>query len=139
MGKFDSVKEKWQGFCRSAEKKLAVPLKILRGIGNGIKVVCSFFVRQQKILMAAPVVLAAGYLAQESYNRLPKLVGIGLQASGEFAQMVSRDTAVAAPLVVTAVCLLLMFCSRRTVYPWLISIFSLVLPILIWVTNVFPA
>ena len=43
-----------------------------------------------------------------------------------------------APLVVTGVCLVMMWLSRRTIYPWIISIFSLVLPILIWITNVFP-
>jgi len=34
---------------------------------------------------------------------------------------------------------LMMWLSRRTIYPWIISIFTLVLPILIWITNVFPA
>ena len=41
-------------------------------------------------------------------------------------------------LAVTALCLLMMFISRRTIYPWLISIFSLVLPILLIVTNMLP-
>ena len=47
--------------------------------------------------------------------------------------------AVMAPLIVTGVCLVMMWLSRRTIYPWIISIFSLVLPWLIWITNVFPA
>ena len=41
--------------------------------------------------------------------------------------------------VIFAACLLLMFLSRRVVYPWLVSIFSLALPLLIYITNVFPA
>ena len=54
------------------------------------------------------------------------------------AQMISRDLAVLGPLAVTGGCLLLMFCSRRTFYPWIISIFTLVLPILLYLTNVYP-
>jgi hypothetical protein len=42
------------------------------------------------------------------------------------------------PLGVTAACLLLMFCSRRTLYPWLISIMSLLLPMLILLLNNYP-
>ena len=53
--------------------------------------------------------------------------------------MVEKGIAVMGPLAVTAACLLLMFLSRRVVYPWLVSIFSLALPLLIYITNVFPA
>ena len=70
---------------------------------------------------------------------LPAQVGIDLQASGEYAQMISKSVAVMGPLALTAVCLLLMFTSRKVLYPWLISIFSLVLPLLILITNIFPA
>jgi hypothetical protein len=60
-------------------------------------------------------------------------------ANGEYQYLISRSLAVMAPLLVTGGCLIMMFLSRRTVYPWIISIFTLVLPILIWFTNVFPA
>ena len=43
------------------------------------------------------------------------------------------------PLILTCFCLLLMFCSKKILYPWLISVFSLMLPIVLWLTNVFPA
>ena len=36
-------------------------------------------------------------------------------------------------------CLLLMFLSRRVIYPWLISIFTLVLPLLLLLSNIYPA
>lgn len=90
------------------------------------------------ILMAVPVALVALRLAAWNMVKLPEEVGINLLASGEYQYMISRGLAVMGPLVVTAVCLLMMLLSRRTIYPWLISIFSLVLPLLIWVTNVFP-
>lgn len=95
--------------------------------------------RLRKIVMAVPVVLAALKLA--SYNRanLPEQVGINLQSSGAFAQMISRDLAVMGPLGLTAACLLLMLCSRKAMYPWAISIFTLALPLLILLTNLYPA
>ena len=78
-------------------------------------------------------------LAMRNAVNLPAQVGINLQTSGEYALEISRILAVMGPLAVTAVCLLLMFCSRRVIYPWLISLFSLILPVLILITNTFPA
>lgn len=92
-----------------------------------------------KIILAIPVVIASVWLAMYSSNNLPEYVGINLQQTGDYAQVITREIAVMGPLAVTAACLLLMFCSRRTLYPWLISIFSLVLPLLLLVTNIFPA
>ncbi len=89
--------------------------------------------------MAIPVAVAALYLAVQNMARLPEEVGINLLANGQYEYLVSRGLAVLVPLVVTGVCLVMMFLSRRTIYPWIISIFSLVLPWLIWITNVFPA
>ena len=91
------------------------------------------------VLLAIPVGVGAAMLAMRNMRLLPEVVGINLLANGEYQWMVSRNVAVMGPLAVTAVSLLLMFCSRRTLYPWLISLFTLVLPLLVWVTNVFPA
>ena len=85
--------------------------------------------------MAAPVIYYALKLAILNSKRLPDLVGLQIQSSGEFARMVSRQTAVMMPLALTGFCLLLLFASRKTLLPWLISIFTLILPILIWMTN----
>ena len=43
------------------------------------------------------------------------------------------------PLAAAAACLLLMFCSRKAMYPWAISIFTLALPVLLLVSNVYPS
>ena len=94
--------------------------------------------RQRKLLMAVPVVYGAVRLASMNMEKLPEAVGLNLQSNGEFALLVTREYAVYGPLLVTAFCLLLMFCSRKAWYPWIISIFSLVLPLLLWFTNVFP-
>lgn len=95
--------------------------------------------RLRKIVLSVPVIYAALKLAIYNRANLPEQVGINLQSSGAFAQMISRDIAVMGPLGLTAACLLLMFCSRKAMYPWAISIFTLALPVLILVTNLYPA
>ena len=124
----DTVKTVWEKICFVTEK-----------ICNVFRIIWSFLYRMRKIVMAVPVMLAAAWLAQYNNNALPELVGINLQSTGEYAQMISQDLAILGPIAVTAACLLLMFCSRRTLYPWLISVFSLVLPVLLLLTNMFPA
>lgn len=111
---------------------LQVTGRIMEGIGIWVFRLRGFF-------MAIPVAIAALYLAGRNMARLPEEVGINLLANGEYQYLVSRGLAVMGPLLVTGGCLVMMFLSRRTVYPWIISIFTLVLPILIWFTNVFPA
>ena len=129
-----------------AEQELNIFQRIvqaLRGIYKRIETVVaalfSWIYSLRKIFMVVPVLMAALQLAIYSRDNLPETVGFNIQASGEFAQIISRDTAVYGPLGLTCVCLLLVLLSRRTIYPWIISIFSLVLPLLIWVTNIFPA
>ena len=114
-------------------------MEVLKKIGRVLAEVGIWIFRLRGLFMAVPVVLAALYLATQNMARLPEEVGINLLANGEYEYLISRGLAVMAPLVVTGVCLLMMWMSRRTIYPWIISIFSLVLPILIYITNVFPA
>lgn len=94
--------------------------------------------RLRSVILAIPIAVGAIVLALYNNANLPETVGINIQASGEYAETVSRSVAVLGPLAVTAVCLLMVFCSRKVLYPWLISLFSLVLPLLIYITNIFP-
>ena len=114
-------------------------LHVLKIIGRVIAGICKWIYNLRGFFMAIPVALAALYLATQNMARLPEEVGINLLANGQYEYLISRGLAVMAPLVVTGLCLLMMWLSRRTIYPWIISIFSLVLPYLIWITNVFPA
>ena len=91
--------------------------------------------RKRKYILAAPVAFFAVKMAIANANRLPDTVGLDIQASGEFARMVSRQQAVLGPLAVTAFCLVLVLCSKKPLLPWLISMFTLILPLLIWMTN----
>ena len=112
---------------------------VLKKIGHVLAIIGKWIFRLRGFFMAIPVVLAALYLASRNMAQLPEEVGINLLANGEYQYLISRSLAVMAPLAVTGVCILMMWLSRRTIYPWIISIFSLVLPLLIWLTNVFPA
>lgn len=110
---------------------------ICERIGKVIGTVCTWIFRLRKIIMAIPVVYLAIRIAIANMARLPEQVGLNLQSNGEFAFMVTRGYAVFGPLCVTGFCLLLMFCSKKTVFPWIISIFTLVLPFLIYLTNMY--
>ena len=116
-------------------------VQALRGIYKRVETVvvalCSWIFRLRKVFMILPVLWAALELAIYSRDNLPETVGFNIQASGEFAQVISRETAVYGPLGLTCACLVLVLLSRRTVYPWIISIFTLALPVLILMLNSF--
>ncbi len=126
------MREKKQGFMDKYGPALERTGDVLAGIWR-------WAYRLRSVVLAIPVAVGAVVLAIRNMALLPPEVGLWLEASGEYALSVGRGVAVLGPLAVTAVCLLMMFISRRVLYPWLVSLFSLVLPLLIWVINVFPA
>lgn len=132
MSNYAAFVDKWKSFWAKANP-------VFHKIGYVIGQIGVWLYRLRKIFMAAPVVYFAVKLAVENMRRLPESVGLNIQSTGEFAQLVTRNYAVYGPLAVTLFCLLLMFCSRKPVFPWVVSIFTLVLPLLIWLTNVYPA
>lgn len=93
----------------------------------------------RKIFMAAPVAYMALRIAAYNMSHLPEQVGVNLQTTGEFAMQISRYAAVIGPLGITAGCLVMMFFSRKAMYAWAISIFTLALPVLLLVSNMYPA
>lgn len=111
----------------------------LANINSLINFIGMMLFRLRKLVLAVPVGYAAVKLALYNRANLPEQVGINLQSSGAFEQMITKDIAVMGPLGLTAACLLLMFCSRKAMYPWAISVFTLAVPILILFTNLYPA
>ena len=103
------------------------------------RIICTVVYRLRSIFLSIPVIIAALRLAAYNSDHLPLLVGLNLQTTGEFAKVISRQTAVTVPLFITGGCLVLMFFSRKTLYPWLISVFSLAIPVLLLITNTYPA
>ena len=127
MGTFvEKFKEIWgkvYQFYKKAEEVISVIYR------------CIFKLR--KVFLAIPVVYLAVRIAIANMHRLPEAVGINMQSNGEFAMLVTRNYAVYGPLGVTLFCLTLMFFSRKTIYPWIISLFTLVLPYLLYFTNMY--
>lgn len=130
-----SCSEAWERGKPARQKVAAVFAsigRVFRGLGQWIY-------RLRSIFLAAPVVLAALRLAEYNREHLPEMVGIDLLETGQYAHLIERDMVILWPLIITGGCLLLMFLSRRVIYPWIISIFTLVIPIVIYITNIFPA
>jgi len=139
MSKLQEFKKKcqklWAG-SKPARKKTAAVFSV---IGKVLKGIWLWIYRLRSVFLAVPVALAALRLAAFNRENLPEMVGIDLQATGQYSYVFERETVILWPLLITGGCLVLMFLSRRNIYPWIISIFTLVIPILIYVTNVFPA
>ena len=112
---------------------------VVSKINYVINLIGVWLFRLRKFVMAAPVVYYALKLAAYNREHLPEMVGIDLQSTGEFARMISRDMAVNGPLMLTFGCLVMMFLSRKAMYSWAISIFTLALPILLLLSNLYPA
>lgn len=97
----------------------------------------------RSVILAVPVLVTAIIMAIVNAARLPAQVQIYFptMANKEWVvKLVQMDKGVAIfiPLLITVFCLLMMFCSRKVVYPWIISIFSLVLPLFMAFISVFP-
>ena len=112
---------------------------VLKKTDYVISIIVNVLYKHRKDFMAAPVVYYAVKLALYNNEHLPSVVGVDLQANGVFGELLSHELAEMGPLAVPAVCLVLMFLSRKSMYAWAISIFSLALPIVLLLSNRYPA
>ena len=136
---FAKVEQFWLEVCDKTSVAWKSFSKGMSKVGRVLRIIGTYIYQLRGLLLAAPVIIAAVILACTNFNNLPANVGLDLQASGEFAMTVSRGTAVLVPLGITGLCVGPTLCSRKPMYPWLISLFSLALPLLIYVINVYPA
>ena len=130
MGRLDEIKNDLHGLRNSVDSQ--------KTAGENFRSAWKWIYKLRSVVLAIPVVVIAVYLAVQNMALLPGEVGILLQTNGEFSVSVAKLVAVMGPLAVTAVCLLMMFLSKKVIYPWLISLFSLALPILLLFVNTFP-
>ena len=110
---------------------------------NVMKSVLSWMYKLRSVFLAIPVVFGAIILAIINGNNLPDQVTLCMPSFADDTMAVelmeiSKGTAIFVPILITALCLAMVFCSKRLVYPWLISVFSLVLPLFIYFSSVFP-
>ena len=139
MSFLDSFADKWQAASEKVKPALEKTGAICKKVGNGIGVAWKYAVKLKKVILAIPVGVGAVWLAMKNLVDLPETVGLNLQSDGTFTLLIARELAVLGPIAITALCLLLMFGSKRTLTPWLVSLFSLSIPLLILITNTFPA
>lgn len=110
---------------------------------NVMKSVLSWMYKLRSVFLAIPVVFGAIILAIINGNNLPDQVTLCMPSFADDTMAIelmeiSKGTAIFVPILITALCLAMVFCSKRLVYPWLISVFSLVLPLFIYFSSVFP-
>ena len=139
MKQMEQLTAKWNELRGKARPYLVKARSVWQQVKKYWLMAWPWIWRLRKVLFAIPVVYLALYFARLNWNVLPELVGLNLQTNGEYAEYISREMAVYAPLGVTGGCLTMMFLSRKTVYPWMICMFSMLLPLLILITNIFPA
>ena len=139
MNFIDQFMIKWEDFRRKARPTIDKVMGIAKVVADKVIFAWNYVTKFKKLFLAAPVAAMALILALQTLFKLPALVGLGLQGNGEFSLEIIREVAVIGPLAITAICLLLMFASKRTLTPLMVSVFSLLLPLIILFTNTFPA
>lgn len=135
---FAKVEAYWRVVCDKASVAWKAFSEVMGKVGRVLKIIGTYIYQLRGLLLAMPVIIGAVILAFYNYNHLPETVGLNLQANGEFAMTMGIGSAVLIPLGITGGCVVLTLCSRKPLYPWLISVFSLVLPLLIYVINMYP-
>ncbi len=127
--------QKWNTFMDKVRPGAQKVGHAFRTVWHVLSAIGTWIYRLRGAFMAVPVIYATLKLAMYNMQNLPEQVGLNLLSTGEFAHTVARGLAVYGPVGITAGCLVLMCFSRRPLYPWVISIFTLVLPLLILMTN----
>ncbi len=133
----EKVKNKWQTFWQSIKPRND-------GSSDKFRTLYTWVYKLRSVFLAIPVGAVAVIMAVNNSVQLPDSVALVIPAFTKSGDVVletlylAKSVAVMGPLAVTALCLLLMFCSRRVAYPWLISVFSLVLPLFLHFSCIFP-
>ena len=151
MDFFRNLADKWNVFWGKCSPVLRTIGAVFAAIGRAISTLCSYLFKLRALFMAIPVAVVAVIEAMINMNRLPDTleyatIGLDFDATqtlfGPFVmhiEQMSRETAVIGPLVLTAACLAFTIFSKRTLFPWVISIFTLVVPMLLYLMTQYPA
>ncbi len=150
---WQGIKNGWKNLWRKPQDKQGERVKS-SSEGNMFTIICSWIYKLRSVFLAIPVLFTAILLAIQNKSRLPDTVHLippsimdnlrnnptnsvrpedGYYFAGdkeliEKLSTMSVEQAVYGPLLITVFCLVMMFLSRRVTLPWLISIFSLILP-----------
>lgn len=142
---------KWNEFVQKPRPGMEKAGRFLRKLKINCTALVDYIYKLRGLILAVPTATVAIVLAAINNTRLPETVetvlpSIDLEAADAIlgflvyrTEYIPRSTAVFAPAVLTLACLLLMLCSKRVLYPWMISLFSLVIPLFLLLTNVYLA
>lgn len=143
MDRLNRMVDKWNTFVEKLRPGFEKTGAVFGSIGRGFSTLGSYLYKLRSIILAAPVAAAAVILAVINMNQLPQTleittVSIDTKADGALfgflamtQESITRELAVFGPLIVTIACLLLMMFSKRTLYPFIISLFTLCLPLVL--------
>ena len=143
----DNLVDKWEAFKQTPRPGLEKTGNGLRKTGRFLSKLWHYIYMFRGIIMAIPVATASVILAAKCKTDLPESVQMTLPAINTQSEdsvlgflvfnteYIGKSIAVMAPLVLTGACLLLMLVSKRTFYPWLVSIFTLIVPVFLLLTN----
>lgn len=131
---FATVKEKWNQFAERTKPGREKFGQVCGKTGHVLGTTGKWIFRLRSIFLAVPLVLAAVILAIKNVRELPPSIivyfpQIENNALVLAAQQIERGYAVNAPFILTLICVGMMLISRRMLYPLLIGIFSLILPL----------
>lgn len=126
---FQNIKAEYQQFLetKSGQK--------LKDVGTVLRLTFKWAYKLRSLVLSIPVAVIALALAVRNLAQLPAQVSFRLL---QYQFVISKGIAVSLPVAITAVCLCMMLMSKKMLYPWLISVFSLVLPVALWFTYLFP-
>ena len=150
MNWLDRIVEKWNWLVGKVRPVWNVIKKIFSVIDTIFRVIWKTIYGLRGILISAPVAAAALVVAAWGREKLPEVVEIThvvIDRDAEDAllglfvmttEQITRDVALFVPLVLTGFCLVMTILSKKTLYPWLISVFTLCLPIVMYFLNTYP-
>lgn len=146
----NSFMDKLYAFWEKVRPGFQAAGRFFRKLGEGLHKIGQYLYLMRSLILGAPVAAAAVVLAARNMDRLPKSVEVTKMAINTKAQdalfgfleltstSITREAAVYGPVILTAVCLVMMIFSKRTLYPFLIALFSLCLPIALYYFTIFP-
>lgn len=146
----DMIVEKWNWLKDKVRPVWDTTKKVFSMVGKVFSVIWKVIFSLRGILISAPVAIAALVVASWAQKNLPDVVEIThvvIDRKADNAlfglfvmttEFITRDVAIFVPLVLTGFCLLMTVLSKKVLYPWLISIFTLCLPIVMWALNTYP-
>lgn len=101
---------------------------------GGFKAFIQWAFRLRSVALSFPVAVIAVILAVNNAAALPGPLLIG---AGENVITISKPVLIMGPLALTALSILMTLFSKKVTYPWIISLFTLLLPIVLWITMSF--